>query len=112
MKKKMLLFLMFMLCLSNTSNKGSVCWGEEFEGKFDESNYYGADLIQFPPKIRKWIIDVAFPKSKMEQEHMKDSKLKAWWSEDGNSVFLEASYIIANGYVNKEEIVTWGHGTR
>jgi len=31
-----------------------------------ESNYYSADLTQFPPKVREWIMNTAYPKDVME----------------------------------------------
>ena len=63
-----------------------------------ESDYFGADLTQFPPEIREWIMEEAFSVEKMTAAYMLDSKLKANWSEDGNSVLFEASYTIAPNY--------------
>jgi len=72
--------------------------------------YYGANIGQFPPKIRDWIINKGFPKEKMEKVWMKDSKLKAWWSDDGNAVLFEASYTLAKGYKGAGKRKTWGSG--
>jgi hypothetical protein len=70
--------------------------------------YYGANIGQFPPKIREWIVNEAFTKEKMENKWAIDPQLRAWWSDDGNSVFFEASYIIAPGYVGAGTRRTWG----
>lgn len=66
--------------------------------------YYGANIGQFSPKIRDWIVNQAFTKDKMEDTHGIDPQLKAQWSTDGNAVLCEASCIVASGYV--------GAGTR
>ncbi|MCD7972800.1 MAG: hypothetical protein LUG18_09070 [Candidatus Azobacteroides sp.] len=77
-----------------------------------ETDYYGADLTQFPPKVREWITERAFTKEKMEKPHMIDSKLKVWWSDDENAVLAEASYTIAKGYVGADTRKTWGEKAR
>ena len=73
-----------------------------------EKNYYGADLTQFPPKVRDWIMNSAFTKENMEQKSMINSQLKVWWSDDDNAVHTEASYIIAKGYKGAGTHKTWG----
>lgn len=73
-----------------------------------ESDYFGADLTQFPPEIREWIMKEAFPVEKMTAEFMVDPKLKAWWSEDGNNVLFEASYTIAPNYKGSGTVEVWG----
>jgi hypothetical protein len=70
--------------------------------------HYGANLGIFPPKARDWIINTAFTKAKMEGASMLDSSLKAWWSEDNNTILFEASYTIAPGYVGAGTKKTWG----
>lgn len=77
-----------------------------------ESDYFGADLTQFPPKVRKWIMEEAFSIKKMTAAYMTDSKLKAEWSEDGNSIVFEASYTIAPNYKGAGNVEIWGAGTR
>lgn len=77
-----------------------------------ESDYFGADLTQFPPKIRKWIMEEAFSVEKMTAAFMIDSKLKAKWSEDGNNVVFEASYTIAPGYKGAGNTKIWGTNTK
>jgi hypothetical protein len=74
--------------------------------------YYGADLTPFPPKVREWIINEAFTKEKMERPSMVNSKLKVWWSDDNNAVLAEASYTIAEGYVDAGKLEIWGQGAR
>ena len=73
--------------------------------------YYGADLDQFPPEVRSWVVNQAFTKEKMEKVWMKEPRLKAWWSDDGNSVLFEASYTIADGLQGAGKRITWGHNT-
>jgi TPR repeat protein len=73
-----------------------------------ETNYYGADLTPFPPAAREWIVNVAFPKSKMEEKFMKEPFLKVYWSKDDNSILAEASYIVAPGYDGAGKRKTWG----
>ncbi len=75
---------------------------------FPEIIYYGANLGIFPPKVRDWIMNTAFTKENMEKPSMKESSLKVWWSEDNNAVLMEASYIIAEGYVGAGTLKTWG----
>jgi hypothetical protein len=70
--------------------------------------YYGADLAQFPPKIRNWIMYSAFTKEKMESPHMINPSLRVWWSNDNNSVHAEASYTVERGYVGAGQLKTWG----
>ena len=77
-----------------------------------DTNYYGADLTQFPPNVRKWIMDAAFTKEKMERPAMINPQLKVWWSDDGNEVLAEASYTIAEGYVGAGTVKTWGQEAR
>jgi hypothetical protein len=76
-----------------------------------ETNYYGADLTQFPPKVREWIRK-AFSYDYMERPAMIDPKLKVWWSEDNNEVLAEASYTIAEGYVGAGTLKTLGQEAR
>jgi hypothetical protein len=73
--------------------------------------YYGANIGQFPPEVRNWIENNAFPKSKMERPAQLNPQLRAWWSDDGNTVMFEASYTVANGYVGAGTRKTWGSGT-
>lgn len=70
--------------------------------------YYGANIGQFPPQVRHWIITEGFPVEKMERPWAREPNLKAWWSGDGNQVLFQASYTIAPGYVNEGQHVTWG----
>ncbi len=90
---------------------GGFCYGQEKEIRVSESDYFGADLTRFPPKVRKWIMSEAFSVEKMTRPSMLNSKLKADWSEDGNSVVFEASYTIAPGYVDAGTIKIWGQST-
>ncbi|MCL2435571.1 MAG: hypothetical protein FWD09_05475 [Lentimicrobiaceae bacterium] len=77
-----------------------------------DTNYYGADLTQFPPNVRKWVVNKAFTKEKMERPAMINPQLKVWWSEDNNAVLAEASYTIAEGYVGAGTLETWGQEAR
>jgi len=77
-----------------------------------ETNYYGADLTPFPPKVRAWIMNKAYTKERMEKPYMINPELKVWWREDNNAVLTEASYIIADGYKGAGTIKTWGQGNR
>ena len=77
-----------------------------------ETDYYGADLTLFPPKIREWIMNVGFTKEKMEGAGKTNPKLKAWWSDDNNAVLFEASYIVAEGYVGAGTLKIWAAGSR
>lgn len=77
-----------------------------------ESDYFGADLTQFPPEIREWIMEEAFSVEKMTAAYMLDSKLKANWSEDGNSVLFEASYTIAPNYKGAGSRKIWGTNSK
>ena len=77
-----------------------------------ERDYYGADLTQFPPQVRRWVINTGFPKENMEKPFMIDPKLRAWWSDDNNSVLFEASYTVAPGYKGAGTRTTWGQGAR
>jgi hypothetical protein len=61
--------------------------------------YYGANIGQFPPKVRDWIMNRAYTKDKMEGAGKTNPQLRVWWSNDGNAVSTEASYIVAPGYV-------------
>ena len=79
---------------------------------FPKIMYYGADLGQFPPEVREWIMYRGFQKEKMEKPYMVNPSLKVWWGEDNNSVLVEASYTVAEGYVDEGTIETWGQGTR
>lgn len=116
MKKKLCIhiiitFLLFTVCVLSSAV------AESFETTTQNSDparitYYGANIGQFPPKIRNWIIEQGFPKEKMEKAGMKDSKLKAWWNDDGNAVLFEASYTIAKGYKGAGKRKTWGSGAR
>jgi hypothetical protein len=72
-----------------------------------ESQYYGADLSQFPPEVREWIINRAFTIDEMEQDFMVDTKLRVWWSDDNNTVYVEASFIVAEGYVGAGSLETF-----
>ena len=72
--------------------------------------YYGADIGQFPPHVRNWIINEGFTKSKMEGNGKINPRLNAWWSDDGNSVRFEASYTVAYGYSGAGRRETWGSG--
>jgi len=71
--------------------------------------YYGADLGCFPPNVRDWIINTQFAKTKMELPYMMNSSLKAWWSDDNDTVLMEASYIIAPCFIDAGKTRTWGH---
>jgi hypothetical protein len=70
--------------------------------------HYGANIGQFPPKIREWIVNEAFTNDKMKNNWSINPQLKAWWSDDGNSVLFEASYTIADGYIGAGTRETWG----
>jgi hypothetical protein len=74
--------------------------------------YYGADIGQFPPQIRDWIVNKGFTAAKMEGPGKEDPQLKAWWSDDGNSVLFEASFITAPGYVGAGTKKIWGTESR
>lgn len=73
--------------------------------------YYGADIGQFPPKVRDWIVNEGFSERKMEGPGKTDPRLKAWWNDDENSVLFEASYIVAPGYVGAGTKKIWGTGS-
>ncbi|MCL2245023.1 MAG: hypothetical protein FWC03_11260, partial [Treponema sp.] len=70
--------------------------------------HYGANIGFFPPKARDWIINEAFTIEKMERAYMRNSSLKALWSDDNNVILFEASYTIAPGYVGAGTRETWG----
>ncbi|MDR2941458.1 MAG: hypothetical protein LBV17_02585 [Treponema sp.] len=70
--------------------------------------YYGADLSQFPPKVKDWVMNRAFTREKMEKPFMINPKLSLWWGNDNNSVHAEASYIVARGYTDAGQLKTWG----
>ena len=72
--------------------------------------YYGANLGYFPPKVREWIMNSAFTKSKMEGASMLNPSLKVFWDKDDNKVLAEAAYTIAQGYVGAGTQKTWGEG--
>jgi hypothetical protein len=74
-------------------------------------NYYGADLTQFPPQIRDWIINEAFTREKMEGPYMINPRLRVWWGNDNNSVLTEASYTVARGYAGAGSRRIWGQGS-
>jgi hypothetical protein len=111
----------FFSCENGTSPSGQIDelnyhwpeinWPEEIDYG-SEIIYYGTNLAPFPPKVREWVINVAFTKEKMEQPYMTNSELKVWWSDDNNEVLFEASYIITEGYVGAGTIATWGQGAR
>jgi hypothetical protein len=69
--------------------------------------YYGADLSPFPPKVREWIMET-FPPQEMENPYTVDSELRVWWRDDNNAVLVEASGIIAPGYVGAGTHEIWG----
>lgn len=77
-------------------------------GNSNSLAYYGADIGQFPQKIRYWIIEEAFPKEKIEGKAIENPELKAWWSSDGNAVNFEASYTISEGYLGAGKRTIWG----
>jgi hypothetical protein len=74
--------------------------------------YYEADIGQFPPQARNWIVNEAFTKDKTEGNSKIAPRLRAWWSNDGNSVLFEASYTVASGYVGAGTRKTWGTEAR
>jgi len=77
---------------------------------FPEIMYYGANLGHFPPEAREFIMNTQFTKERMEQPSMLNPSLKVWWSDDNNSVRMEASYTVAPGYVGAGTTKTWGQG--
>jgi len=79
---------------------------------FPKVMHYGADLGIFPKRARDWIINTAFSQERMEREFMRNSSLKAWWSDDNNSILFEASYTVAPGYVGAGTISKWGEAAR
>jgi len=79
---------------------------------YPEVMYYGANLGFFPQKARDWIINRAFTQEKMEQPGMLNPTLNVWWSDDNNTIFAEASYTVAPGYVGAGTVKTWGQGAR
>lgn len=91
---------------------GGVCYGQDKVIQVSESDYFGADLTRFPPEVRKWIMSEAFSVEKMTGPSMLNSRLKANWAEDGNSVVFEASYTIAPGYVGEGTLKVWGQEAR
>jgi hypothetical protein len=74
--------------------------------------YYGADLSPFPPNVREWIMNRAFPPERIEREFMIDPQLRVWWGDDNNSVLAEASFIMAEGYADAGTRQTFGQGAR
>ena len=70
--------------------------------------YYGADLGRFPANVRDWIINTQFTTAKMELPYMMKSSLKAWWSDDNDTVLMEASYIVAPCFIDAGTTRTWG----
>ena len=120
MNKKQLLSAVIMAalvwligCVSGQSSSGSK--PETARSPAAQSNsavlYYGADLSPFPPKVREWIMNEAYPRHNMEQPAMINPQLRVWWSDDNNAVYAEASYTIASGYVGAGTRKTWGQGT-
>jgi hypothetical protein len=115
---KVFTFILILFCFTrcddgtNDETTPSESSTEEFvsfsEIAFPDVMYYGANLGYFPPKARDWIMNTQFTKENMEKPSMIDSSLKVWWSEDNNKILMEASYIIAQGYVGAGTIKTWG----
>lgn len=99
----MFLIIFTLICLN-------IILGNKMEigNAKSSSYYYGADINQFPPEIRRWITEKGFPPEKMEGEGMKNPELKAWWSNDGNAVNFEASYTVARGYLGASKRKIWG----
>ena len=79
---------------------------------FPEIMWYGANLGYFPPNARDWIMNVQFSRERMEMPHMLDPSLRVWWSDDNNSILMEASYTIAPGFIGAGTRATWGQGAR
>jgi hypothetical protein len=57
-----------------------------------------------------WIVNEQFTKNKMEGRGKINPQLKTWWSNDKNTVLLEASYTVASGYKGAGTRKTWGTG--
>ena len=77
---------------------------------FPVEMYYGANLGRFPPKAREFIKNTQFSQDKMQKPYMVDPSIRVWWSENNNSVLMEASYTVASGYEGAGTIRTWGQG--
>ena len=97
-----------LLCWMTLS--GAACLAQQQPVVVSESNYFGADLTRFPPEARKWIMTEAFTVERMTQPFMIDSKLAVEWSDDGNSLRFEASYVMAPKYQGAGNVTTWGQG--
>jgi hypothetical protein len=100
--------------LTNIPNQGQESTSQEYTPYIPDPPvimYYGANIGQFPPQARDWIVNKAYTKDIMESVWMIDSQLSAWWSDDGNSVVCEASYIVADGYVGAGTKTSWGAAT-
>lgn len=106
MKVKTILLL--LLTLFPAASRLSAQERDTVQTELSESNYFGADLTQFPPKARKWIMTGTFAPEKMTKPFMLNSKLKVWWAEDGNALLFEASYTIAPGYKKAGSVTVWG----
>jgi len=78
---------------------------------YPEIMYYGANLGLFPPNVRDSLMNTVFTQEIMEQPFIKEPSLKVLWDEDNNSIFIEASYIIAEGYVGAGTLRTWVQGS-
>ena len=110
MKKRLLAYIsvtsLLVSCASSTVRDDNSSVKADMS-RVSQALYYGADISQFPPKVRKWIVEEGFPKAMMEKPWMRDSQLKAAWSKDGNAVIFEASYITADGYDNAGKRQVW-----
>jgi hypothetical protein len=107
MKKLLLFFIVFAIVFCANTQPA-----EQFvvlpKLVFPQIMYYGANLGLFPPEAREFITNEQFTKEDMEDEGSLHPKLKVWWSDDNNSVLMEASYTVAPGYEGAGTIETWG----
>jgi len=67
----------------------------------DYSDYYGANLMEFPASVKKWV-ETTYTKEEMSEPWMEDPKLNVRWGDDGRA-YAEVSYTVKEGYVGAGE---------
>ena len=105
--KRLVVILVVSVCFLSATTESSR---EDFVTlrnlNFPEIMYYGANLGYFPPGAREYIMNTAFPKEKMEQPWVTDPFLYVRWSDDNNTVLMEAYYTPAEGYAGAGTVQT------
>jgi len=61
----------------------------------DYSNYYGANLLQFPAGIRKWVVEDF---TREDMSWMENPKLNLWWGDDGKA-YVEILCTVGEGQI-------------